>query len=608
MFEINEHENSLYCEVDNNITNISLIDSISTNINNTWNLYYDIYGIVEIPSKTVSLEIGNNNFYISVQNSKNEKKVYSVMIRRLPIYTITFNTNGGTPSLSKQYIQEKQKITQTLTPSKEGYDFIGWDYNINEPVMSSMTLNALYQLTNYKITYNLADGVNNESNPSNYTMETDDIYFLSPEKIGYYFDGWYDSADFLGQKISKIAKGTKNEIILYAKWVKIFDVEDGFCLIDTYDSFQKIGGYGYLTEYKTLSWNYKLTQDITISDNNNRLPIGQGGGIKFSGIFDGQNHKILNLETKNNGSLFGYAKNATIKNIIIENAFIQSDANGSAALVDNITGTLENCLVSAVINIDNEQYTMPKSFAGIANHVNGNVFNCYSRLNIQGNSPNSSSYSIGGIVDRLSGNMENCYSECNIELSNISKYILFGGLVGKIGNNSNSSIKNCVSKLNAKITTSAGIHFGGLVGRDGDGTQDLKLLESSYSYGQIEITSTDSSASIAGLISDYTDSKILQCYTDIQIKFINRSSTYYSSIGNLIIGSISLNPEIINCFYIEENMTIEDNYNNTIIHNSWGSNKELFEILQFVQINWDQSIWNFSNEQQPTLKFFNELT
>lgn len=75
----------------------------------------------------------------------------------------------------------------------------------------------------YSIYYELNGGVNNEENPSTYTVE-DEIELKQAEKQGYEFGGWYENADFTGEKVTKIKNRTGN-VTLYAKWLKRGDID-----------------------------------------------------------------------------------------------------------------------------------------------------------------------------------------------------------------------------------------------------------------------------------------------------------------------------------------------------------------------------------------------
>lgn len=49
---------------------------------------------------------------------------------------------------------------------------------------------------------------------------TTEITIPDPYKEGYTFDGWYQSSDFSGSKVTAIAVGTSGDITLYAKWIE----------------------------------------------------------------------------------------------------------------------------------------------------------------------------------------------------------------------------------------------------------------------------------------------------------------------------------------------------------------------------------------------------
>lgn len=70
----------------------------------------------------------------------------------------------------------------------------------------------------YKITYYLYDGTNNDENPDTYTKDDDTITLKKPKKTGYSFGGWYTDST-LTNKITQIAAGSTGDISIYAKWI-----------------------------------------------------------------------------------------------------------------------------------------------------------------------------------------------------------------------------------------------------------------------------------------------------------------------------------------------------------------------------------------------------
>ena len=122
--------------------------------------------------------------------------------------------------------QEQRKYTSDVTIaaySKTDVRFLGW-YDENNQLV---TTNAVYSFVmpnhnytleakwNYfEITYNLNGGVNNENNPTSYSIDDDNITLLAPTKEGYEFVGWKYNDEF----IDEINANTIDDITLEAVW------------------------------------------------------------------------------------------------------------------------------------------------------------------------------------------------------------------------------------------------------------------------------------------------------------------------------------------------------------------------------------------------------
>ena len=116
----------------------------------------------------------------------------------------------------------------------------------------------------YKITYELDDGINNENNPSGYNSgETVSLDF--PTKEDYMFAGWYTDSS-LTTEITEI-KGREENITLYAKWIPL---EDAFRLFLTDDGY-------------TLDRFYNNAKTVIIPSTYKGLPIAK---ISLDAFFD----------------------------------------------------------------------------------------------------------------------------------------------------------------------------------------------------------------------------------------------------------------------------------------------------------------------------------
>ena len=109
-------------------------------------------------------------------------------------YNLSINGNGGT--FSNASIIVKNNKATLPTPTKYGYDFLGYkdsnnvsySTNINNvDNINNKSLSATWSAINYSITYNLDGG--NADTISNYTVENT-LTLPIPTKIGYTFTGW----------------------------------------------------------------------------------------------------------------------------------------------------------------------------------------------------------------------------------------------------------------------------------------------------------------------------------------------------------------------------------------------------------------------------------
>ena len=202
-------------KVSNSTTVFSFYDEIFVEKGTTYTISTDINGINVIPSKTVNLEIGDNIFYVLVSN-EDELTLYTATVRRKPIYTVTFDTLGGTEVEAQQV--EEDAFATAPTTEKNGCTFEKWDWDFSMPITENTTITAIWNAFVYKIVYDFnipedsaSQEVDNSMNPTTYTVD-DTIYFSAPRRKGYYFTGW---------SVSNISKGTTGTITTTARWSPI---------------------------------------------------------------------------------------------------------------------------------------------------------------------------------------------------------------------------------------------------------------------------------------------------------------------------------------------------------------------------------------------------
>ena len=182
-----------YISVSNNDTIFSFIDKIQVSAGAMWQISTDIYGKDIIPTKTVSLDIGDNTYYLLVSSSDETNiNLYTMIVRRKPIYKVEFNTNGGS-NVDVQYVEEGGFIEE-VTTQKLGYTFIKWDYDFLSSVNSDLLVSAIWEAnrdTPYEVRYYLEnlDGSVSEFKKERLEGTTDSIVYPEIKKVEHYYCG-----------------------------------------------------------------------------------------------------------------------------------------------------------------------------------------------------------------------------------------------------------------------------------------------------------------------------------------------------------------------------------------------------------------------------------
>ena len=200
--------NEIKGKVANSQTTFSFINDIEVADGANYAVYSDLACVQPVPSKTIGLIDGDNVCYILVTNG-NDINLYTVTVRRRPIYTVAFDTSGGT-SIDSQQVEEDSLAAKPADTEKTGYEFKGYDYDFSKPIVENTTINAKWQIITYKISYVLNGGVNNVDNLTLYTIE--DKVKLKPasDKLGYTFKSWDNGG--------VIEKGSTGDKTFTANW------------------------------------------------------------------------------------------------------------------------------------------------------------------------------------------------------------------------------------------------------------------------------------------------------------------------------------------------------------------------------------------------------
>lgn len=154
-------------------------------------------------------------------------------------YNITYNLMNGdapeTPNPTKYTIESDILLN---VPTRTGYEFGGWENNSTQLVINriergsfgEITLNAVWNVITYSITYNLGE---NEyivgSHPTSYKITDVNLNLPVPTKTYYTFAGWFLNEDLTVEQPKSgsnyvIFQGSYGDITLYPKFYRNYEI------------------------------------------------------------------------------------------------------------------------------------------------------------------------------------------------------------------------------------------------------------------------------------------------------------------------------------------------------------------------------------------------
>ena len=163
---------------------------------------------------TVTYKSGDHGVFKYEQDEKTEEKYENL------------DYNSTTP------------VLKGILTAQKGYEFINWSKEIAEKVTENAEHVANWNAIKYQITYELNDGSlgtddsgNAITNPTTYTIETENITLNNPSRVGYKFKGWTGTdlteQNGEGQTVDKltdkviIPKGSIGDRYYIANWEPI---------------------------------------------------------------------------------------------------------------------------------------------------------------------------------------------------------------------------------------------------------------------------------------------------------------------------------------------------------------------------------------------------
>lgn len=140
------------------------------------------------------------------------------------VYTVTFDSYGGTPVPPAQEVEYGLTATEPAAPEKTGYTFDGWylgdeKYDFSAAVEQNITLTAKWQKKTFTVKYYLPDETGAWVEKKMDTVDSVDYATYSlwtpNAEDGYEFSGWY-------QKTADIGVTAKVEKLYMAKEWKLY--------------------------------------------------------------------------------------------------------------------------------------------------------------------------------------------------------------------------------------------------------------------------------------------------------------------------------------------------------------------------------------------------
>lgn len=200
-------------------------------------------------------------------------------------YTVKFDLNGGDGNIADQKVKEGSTIDRPDNPTREGYTFMGWqyedsDWNFLNTVTSNMTLTAQWkrnEVKKYTVTFDTANGTSIDPQTikdGGKVSKPDD-----PTREGYEFKGWtLNGVDY------DFTAPVKADLVLTAVWTPVkpktytitFDTDGGTVVPSqtvkdkgtaTEPTVPTKTGYefkGWLLDGKPYDFTTSVTKDVTL--------------------------------------------------------------------------------------------------------------------------------------------------------------------------------------------------------------------------------------------------------------------------------------------------------------------------------------------------------
>jgi len=141
------------------------------------------------------------------------------------VYTVTFDSYGGTPVPPAQEVEYGHTATEPAAPEKTGYTFDGWylgdeKYDFSAAVEQNITLTAKWTQNTYTVTFDPNGGNELAEADKTKVVKIGEAYgeLPTPTRKGYNFAGWYTAAEEGTVVTADTTVSAMTDHTLYAHW------------------------------------------------------------------------------------------------------------------------------------------------------------------------------------------------------------------------------------------------------------------------------------------------------------------------------------------------------------------------------------------------------
>jgi hypothetical protein len=273
--------------------------------------------------------------------------------------------------------------------------------------------------------------------------------------------------------------------------------------------------------------HYRLAADIDLLDYGATfrggagwVPIGTSSN-PFRGVFDGNHKTIKNLyinRTTTFVGLFGWAQNATIQNLGVEDVSIAGSIS-----VGGIVGEMSNShiLNSHAIGTITGTGRLVGGIVGWAGN-GSSIINCYAMGTINGD------HQVGGIAGIINGDVILSGSHFIGDVT--GRNVEIGGVVGLI------ITRSVISESYSEANVEGDWMVGGVAGRMDNGSSIIN----SYATGTV----TGSNGNFGGIVGSVSNSIITNSYTTGTVIGGGGGITSSAQDGSTITRNVALNPAV----------------------------------------------------------------